>query len=414
MKVVVVTSSYPFGAGEEFLDAEVAVWPDDRLELTVVPLSTAGAARPLPDRVRLDTGLADYRTRWRKVLATALALVHVLLLREVVELVRRRAFSVDRLVSSVLVVGQTLLIRRGLKRVLGGEKDVTIYSYWHSAGTYAGVLLKRAALARAVVSRAHGSDVYESISPARWHVLKRQLIAEVDHTWVVSASGARELIERYGAPAERVSVSRLGVVVPDRPGPLPNLGVFDVLSLSSCIPLKQLPLIAQAVAGLASAHPEARIRWSHVGDGPGLESLRELVGQLCSTRPNLTAWLPGRVEHTEVIDLLETRGFDVLVNASTSEGVPVSIMEAMSYGIPTIAPDVGGVGELVDIDNGWLLPSVVDTTDVFTALQASLADRANAARRTAARRRVQERFDYAVNYPEFADELVRTVGLDRE
>lgn len=411
VKVVILTSSYPFGAGEEFLDGEAAHWPADRMDITVVPTSVTGAARRLPDGVALDAHLAHYRTRWRKVVATAFALVHVLLLREVVDLVRHRALTAPRLVSSVLVVGQTLLIRRGLEQMLAGVDDVAVYTYWHSSGTYAAVLLKRSGRLRVVVSRGHGSDVYEAITPARWHPLKRQMIAEVDHTWAVSADGARELVERYGAPAARVSVSRLGVVVPKdvAPAPMPAPEPFEVLSLSSCIALKQLPLIARSLAEVALAHPESRIRWSHVGDGPELEPLRELAEEFCAAYANLTVWLPGRLAHDAVIEMLGTRGFDVLVNASRSEGVPVSIMEAMSYGVPTVAPDVGGVSELVGPDDGWLLPSVVHTDDLVRALEAALADRGAPERRAAARSRVVERFDGAVNYTEFTEDLVRIV-----
>ena len=40
---------------------------------------------------------------------------------------------------------------------------------------------------------------------------------------------------------------------------------------------------------------------------------------------------------------------------SETEGVPVSIMEAFSVGIPALATDVGGVAELVNGQNGALL-----------------------------------------------------------
>lgn len=40
---------------------------------------------------------------------------------------------------------------------------------------------------------------------------------------------------------------------------------------------------------------------------------------------------------------------------SDSEGIPVSIMEAMSFGIPVIARNVGGMSEIVNEENGLLL-----------------------------------------------------------
>jgi glycosyltransferase involved in cell wall biosynthesis len=46
----------------------------------------------------------------------------------------------------------------------------------------------------------------------------------------------------------------------------------------------------------------------------------------------------------------------LFINVSTTEGIPVSIMEAMSFGIPVIATDVGGTSEIVNDGNGMLLP----------------------------------------------------------
>ena len=46
---------------------------------------------------------------------------------------------------------------------------------------------------------------------------------------------------------------------------------------------------------------------------------------------------------------------DIFINLSSSEGIPVSIMEAMSYGIPCIATNVGGTCEIVNNKNGALL-----------------------------------------------------------
>lgn len=411
VKVVVVTSSYPFGTVEEFPGEEAARWPVDRLAFTVVPFGMPGPLNAMPAGVGLDTSLAGSRTRVRKLAAMSLACVHVVLRREILDLVRHRALTPRRVLASAMVVAQTLLIRRGLRQVLAGLGDnVVVYSYWHGPSTYAAVLLKRAGKVRAVVSRGHGSDVYEAITPAHWHPLKRQLIADVDHTWTVSDDGARELVERYGADTRRVSVSRLGVVLPDTVGPAPEPEVFRVLSMSTCTPLKQVPLIARAVGRLATMRPEARVHWTHFGDGPGLGELRDLLDELRAPHHNLSGWLPGFIEHDAVVGLLRDQAFDVLVNASTSEGVPVSIMEAMSYGVPAIAPDIGGVPELVGRETGWLLSSVVSDSEVASALDAALAERGSPHRRTAARQRVEQRFDSAANYGEFANDLVRRVS----
>lgn len=62
-----------------------------------------------------------------------------------------------------------------------------------------------------------------------------------------------------------------------------------------------------------------------------------------------------------------------LVLSSEDEGLPVVIMEAFALGLPAIAPDVGGVGELVETGaTGWLVPRG-DAQKLADAMQACLA-----------------------------------------
>jgi glycosyltransferase involved in cell wall biosynthesis len=49
-------------------------------------------------------------------------------------------------------------------------------------------------------------------------------------------------------------------------------------------------------------------------------------------------------------------GFDVFVNCSTSEGISLTILEAMAAGLPVVATAVGGTPEVVTNDCGYLVP----------------------------------------------------------
>jgi glycosyltransferase involved in cell wall biosynthesis len=48
-------------------------------------------------------------------------------------------------------------------------------------------------------------------------------------------------------------------------------------------------------------------------------------------------------------------GADVFILPSYNEGVPISILEAMSYGKPIIATNVGGIPEIVIMNKNGLL-----------------------------------------------------------
>jgi glycosyltransferase involved in cell wall biosynthesis len=110
-------------------------------------------------------------------------------------------------------------------------------------------------------------------------------------------------------------------------------------------------VIAKAVIEYGNQWP---IRWVHIGDGPEMNSLRSIVqNRTAQTEVELL----GQLSNNEVMDAYRTFKPWVFVNVSETEGVPVSIMEAMSFGVPVIATDVGGTSELVNSMNGFLVES---------------------------------------------------------
>ncbi|MBQ4033784.1 MAG: glycosyltransferase, partial [Paludibacteraceae bacterium] len=114
---------------------------------------------------------------------------------------------------------------------------------------------------------------------------------------------------------------------------------LNIVSCSNAIPLKRLDLIAEALQ-----KADFPIQWTHIGSGPTLEKISAMVE---SMPKNVTVSLLGQKSNEFVRDLYTKKHFDVFLNVSTTEGVPVSIMEALAAGIPVIATNVGGTSEIV-------------------------------------------------------------------
>lgn len=128
-----------------------------------------------------------------------------------------------------------------------------------------------------------------------------------------------------------------------------------------------------------------RLRLSIVGDGPLLPALK---AQVAAAGLQDVVWLPGA--RADVADLLH--GFDIFALPSLAEGTPVSLLEAMACGLPSVCSRVGGIPEVItDGVHGSLVPVEVDA--LAAALARYAQDPALAARHgAAARARIEEKY----------------------
>ena len=119
----------------------------------------------------------------------------------------------------------------------------------------------------------------------------------------------------------------------------------------------------------------------------------------------------GNLENTEVFNFYKDNQIDVFINTSSSEGIPVSIMEAQSFGVPVIATDVGGTKEIVNSKNGFFLSSNPSNDEIASAI----IDAANnndkwTQKRIHSYNSWKEKYNAEENYSIFAKKLVGLIG----
>jgi colanic acid/amylovoran biosynthesis glycosyltransferase len=219
-----------------------------------------------------------------------------------------------------------------------------LYFYWGLRWSQILPFLPASIKAKIVV-RFHGSDLYESTNngyiPWRYEQLCR-----IDKAIAISDSGRKYIENHYPFLEDKIAISRIGTTDCGL-NPYMKSGTLRIVSCSNLVPVKRVGLIARTLSFL-----NIHAIWVHFGDGPEMCEIKTLAKEL---PVNIQAELMGAVPHDELMGYFRTTSIDLFLNVSRSEGVPVSVMEAMSFGIPVIATNVGGTSEIVSEKTGLLI-----------------------------------------------------------
>jgi glycosyltransferase involved in cell wall biosynthesis len=413
--LIVFTIYYPYGDADSYLDEEIRILAESFRRVFVISGERAGRpARPHPGNV------TPVRFTPRRSSMARLASLRFLAYRDFhaeLRYARQRRpqidlVSVSRYAAEAMWRGHRYLsaIRRLFTRHGLVPKDTVIYNYWMEDHAYASCLFKREHPATVVVSRAHSSDLFFERSAIGYLPLRRRTFEELDALFFISEQGRVYFRTLHEVPVEaqhKLRLARLGVPDCGTSPPAPDPAALRVVSSAHIRPLKRLDLIARALR----LCPEIAIEWVHFGDCYGdvaaFRAFEAQLRQILAASPHVRLQLRGHQPPSVIRQYYRENTVDLLINVSSTEGLPVSIMEAMSAGIPALATAVGGNPEIVNNDNGILLPADPTPDEVAAALRrfhACGADRRESYRRFA-RATWATDFDSSRNYARFAAAL---------
>jgi colanic acid/amylovoran biosynthesis glycosyltransferase len=237
-----------------------------------------------------------------------------------------------------------------------GDRDVC-YFYWGKGCVNS--LVFSSNIKFKSVARFHGGDLYDCNYDG-YIPLQSEILKKLDLACFISNHGERYLKARFPNVIKKTVVSYLGTE--DNGISIKSEdGILRIVSCSNVVPEKRVSLILDAL----ELTNDLKVEWTHIGDGIDFDLLKS---RAFANFRNFRVIFLGRLSNDQVFDFYRSNPVDVFVNVSTTEGLPVSIMEAISFNIPVIATNVGGTSEIVNVETGILLSSNPTPNDLCDAL----------------------------------------------
>jgi len=272
-----------------------------------------------PVRLAASHGWALIRSPWRYVSTLIFA-------------ARRRPRGLRRWFYMVFYFAEAIVLAKRLH-----SREISHLHVHHANNATTVAMLTSRYLGVPYSFTAHGSDILiekdllrEKVENARFVVTISEYNRAMIRQYCDASRDDRVEVVRIGVDTNRLRPSR------NRIGELPQ-----VLSVGRLIEIKAFDDLIRACAVLRDRG--ARFRCVIVGDGPHRGSLDALRREL---RLESHVSFAGTVSPEELGGYLD--GSDLFALASTSEGIPVVLMEAMACGLPVVATRITGIPELVE------------------------------------------------------------------
>lgn len=355
----IFTIDFPYGNGEPFLKNEIDILSQKFETIFVYPMNFRDTTikYELPGNIIIKHENIFGSYNRLAVLSKNIFLISTIFLNEIIW----SGYGKDYFFNFSKHLN-TLLHRVNAAKALSllfkkdGQKHL-VYSYWFTQWTLIFSLINKKQKNISLFTRIHGMDVYEDQHTEKNFFFPFRVFQEkhINKVAAISENGKQHLIKMSPQFKDKVLVSRLGVVSQNL-NPVNTGDEFILVSCSSFQKYKRVDLIIEILK-----HVNFKIKWIHFGDSVERRSVEDKFKNIPN---NVSVELKGYVSNKELMEFYKCQPVDLFINVSETEGIPVSIMEAMSCGIPCIATNVGGVSEIVDNSNGFLIKKEFDVKEV--------------------------------------------------
>ena len=399
MRLYLFTENFPYGMHETFLGNELPFLSEKFEKIIITPLYRQNDLRKTPCNVEVWKPMLSFNPKNKTKLLLNGIFNFSPFLFAIKEFFSKKVYADKNRIwlffTSLLMFRAIFANKKIWKQLFNEIKDEDkLYFYWGDTTALIIPYLKKNVRNKIHV-RFHNSDLYEKVKG--YIPFRKYVLPEIDRLIPISEDGKNYLINNYSfVDSKKIFVSRLGVFDNGLNADKKNGEVFHLLSCSNIVQLKRIHLIIEALHFI-----DIKVKWTHIGDGTLFENIKTEAESLPD---NISVNLLGSLPNKGVMNFYRQNYIDLFINVSKSEGVPVSIMEALSFGIPTVATNVGGTSEIVDDIVGKLFDINVSPRKIAETIKTFAVSETSQYRNNA-RNRWNERCNAEKNYEEFVEFL---------
>lgn len=392
------TNSFPYGNEENFIEKEIPFLSKYFTNVKIYSLNTSHEMhKSLPSNVSLISWQASLKLSSSRLIFKHWRLLIKVFYQEYKHQPKYTLKSFKGLLSDFLHQ-----IRRAESVIIELKKhdnsSLVLYSYWMDRWATVLSIVKYYKPQMDFISRTHAFDLYEADNRNRYIKFRRFQLKHIKQVFAVSEHGEKYLKEKYPKYSNRISHAYLGVNNHDLINPIPKNKELIIVSCGSVQDRKRIKEIPAILS-----HIMVPFKWVHFGDGGEMDLLKNQIQKYHLTHQ---VELKGHVSNQVFLDYLKNEPISLFLSISRNEGLPYTMMEAISYGIPIFATDAMGCREICTEETGVLLPINFDSIQVASQIENFAQSEMNTeVFRSGIKNFWKENFQAEKNYIEFYKEI---------
>jgi len=364
--LLLFTSSFPFGKGEEFLETEIIYVAKAFKEVHIFPLKQEGPRREIPSNVKTISSPLYQKYKTGNMILRNGFFALGFYLRQIL-LTKNKKKYIFKFYHHLRYLFHRINDAEKLGALMQeyNTSRIVIYSFWFNMWVTVLILARKKNFFNyPILTRALGGDFIEARRKSGYFPFRSTELLHIDKIIPNSNFGKEYLKQNYSVSDKKVYVSYLGVSE-NGTNPSNSSNEYHLVSCSFMLPVKRIHLIVEILK-----HIPLKIKWTHIGEGALIEEIKQAALSLNS---NVSTNFTGYISKEEMVNFYKNTPIDLFMNVSEMEGLPVSVTEAMSYGIPSTGCKTCGVPEIVTEKTGFLFPKYFEPEKAAAIIQNYLS-----------------------------------------